>query len=201
MKRYLMATMLPVAAAVSASVYGADGPMHGVYGAVSAGRTEARDACDQFRAAFPTATECDQSSTGWRVTLGYRVMDFVGLELEYARFGEIDAAANIGGSTVQARAKGDGVGLLLVGNVPLGERLELFAKGGLFNWEVEAEDATGTADADGYDPTFGAGARFRLGGPLWAQIEWRRYRDVGDRNVTGESDVDFVSFGIELRQR
>ncbi len=194
-KRMLAAALL---AAVVVPATAADRSAGGLYGGIAGGRSEARDACEQFSAAFPGAA-CDRSGTGWRVTAGYQPLRFLAVEFEYARLGEADAAATIGGATVQARARAEGVGVLVSGGFPAGDRLELFVKAGLFRWEAEAEAGASRVSDDGQDPTFGLGARWRLQAPFWLTAEWRRYRDVGERDVTGRSDVDLVTLGLELR--
>ncbi len=172
----------------------------GLYGGVSWGRTDARDGCEQFSRTFPTLA-CDESSSGWRVFLGYRFASFLGVFGEYTGFGEIDAVAYTSGGAVAASADGGGYGLGLEVRVPVLERFEAFATAGMFRWEVEASSSGGyRAEEDDSEPMFGLGGRFAVSPRFWLGAEWKRYQDVGDRTTTGQDDLDFVSVTFELRQ-
>jgi len=59
----------------------------GFYGGAAVARTEVKDLCNDLSAVVALAS-CDESSTGWRVFLGYRFARYFGAEFEYSSFGD-----------------------------------------------------------------------------------------------------------------
>jgi OmpA-OmpF porin, OOP family len=91
------------------------------------------------------------------------------------------------------RVQNGGLNLSAVGVLPLGERLALFGKAGIFLWSSEATDITGgvptISEADGSDLSLGLGASFALTPRASLRAEWERFE-------MSSSDVDLVSVGL-----
>ena len=51
----------------------------------------------------------------------------------------------------------------------------------------------------GFDPMFGIGGSFNITEKIGVRVEYEKFLDVGDENVTGQSDVDLISASLVFR--
>jgi OOP family OmpA-OmpF porin len=141
------------------------------------GQSKFKDAC------------CDNTDTAGKLLGGYQFSKNFDLELAYADLGE----AKAGSSTFKTQ----GLEFAGVGMLPIGKQFSLLARGGLFHWKV---DTTGpSASASGTDLTFGLGVKFDFNRNFSIRGEWQRYKDVGDMNKTGQTDIDFIGASLVYR--
>lgn len=168
----------------------------GWFAGLGIGQLRTDDAC--AGGAGPSFT-CDHKNTAWKIFGGYQLNAYFGFELGLVDFGEAPASfAGFGPATARTRV----VEALLVGTVPLSQRLAVFGKAGIFQWDMDFEMATGfvgSADASGKDHTYGLGLKYGLSRNVGVRLEWQRYNKVGDPATTGVSDVDFLGVGALLR--
>lgn len=79
------------------------------------------------------------------------------------------------------------------------DRTRLYARAGIGFWSAkyESNDRTGT------DPVAGIGVDYRIGESAdmqWSlRADWTRHFTVGDKDKTGETDIDTLSLGVVLR--
>ena len=185
---------------------GAHGPETGPYLGVGLGATDLDSSRAEVDAAASAAgltgstTQFDDTDTGWKIFGGYRFNPYVAAELTYVDVGEASAtyvATAPTAATLAASADGTAVSAAVVGIYPLGERVEIFGKIGLYRWDV---DGTATAvvggasvsasdSDDGIDVMFGAGVGYNFTDNIGVRIEWERYNDLSD------ADVDMFSVG------
>src|SRR4051812_21861452 len=95
-------------------------PWHGDfwgYVGAAAGESKFTSECDRI-----DVFRCDKRDTGWKVYAGGKINRIFGLEAGYTDFGRISAS---GGET-----KAWAIPITLTAGVPLGERFDIFAKGG-----------------------------------------------------------------------
>jgi OmpA-OmpF porin, OOP family len=129
----------------------------------------------------------------------------VALEVGYVHLGEASANGTdsvLGTTSVTWEASGFMVAA--VGSIPIAERFALLGKVGLFRWDVDVRASssvfgTGSVSKTGTDLMFGLGGSMNLGRNLAVRVEWERFNDVGDENVTGEGDIDLLSASIVFR--
>jgi len=83
---------------------------------------------------------------------------------------------------------------------PLIRRLGIFGRVGYAFWDVEENEVFGgvpeSHSASGEDPLFGVGLNVGLLKRLFLELEWSRYMDVGERDETGEGDLDAATFTL-----
>ena len=145
-----------------------------------------------------------QNRFGGMFDVGYRLRR-AGLELGYADLGRLTTVVE-GPTPVDdvylaaiSRAhprSGNGPRLSGLLFLPLGERIELFGRGGIFYWKTTMS-AKGFGQFVGVndrslDPFFGAGADVRLTERLHARLELTRYRLDGE-NLT------FAGLGVSYK--
>ena len=134
---------------------------------------------------------CDDTDTAGKILGGYQFSRNFDFELGYADLGQ----AKSGNVTFGAKGfEATGVGML-----PLGRGFSALARGGLFIWNADLKTPGSSVDATGTDLTYGLGLKFDFNRDFSARVEWQRYKDVGDVNKTGQSDIDFIGASLVYR--
>lgn len=125
----------------------------------------------------------DASDSHWKAYVGTMFNSALGIELAYVDFSRADDQ----GATFDA----DGYTTGLVLNFPMTENFAIYAKGGLFFWDAEANFAGIRATDDGDDPFYGAGLQFSLNEALDLRVEYERYEII---NV----DIDSATAALQF---
>lgn len=122
---------------------------------------------------------------------GYHLTRHLGFEGGFVDLGEFDFDP-VPGTSVEV----DGIQIVAIARLPLGEKVSLFGKGGLYAWEADATIlgvSIPIEDDDGTDSTFGFGVEF-LPGKWGVRGEWERFDIDGD-------DVDLISVSFVYSPR
>jgi OmpA-OmpF porin, OOP family len=137
---------------------------------------------------------CDDKDTSWKIFGGYQFNSYFGYELGLVNMEERSASLpGVGPVTARLRV----FEATLVGTVPVGQRLALYAKAGIFHWDADYQlppGFAGSADANDSDFTYGVGVRYNFTPSFALRLEWQHYNDVGDPATTGRFKAD--TFGI-----
>jgi len=135
-----------------------------------------------------TVAILDDSTTAYRLALGYELGQYFSVEGAYVDFGNINANLLIGDVTASA----DGFGLAAIGRLPLGDSFALTARVGYLSWDADVTLA-GQGDSDsGSDIVFGIGGELNVGERLGFTAGWSRYS-------LDDIDLDYLSVGIRFR--
>jgi opacity protein-like surface antigen len=133
---------------------------------------------------------CDDANVGGKIYTGGSWNEMFGAEIGYINFGTNDR----NGGEVSAQ----GVNFSLVGNIPLVDVFNIFAKVGVtYAWtETTAALITGvrTGDEDDFALSYGAGIGFDLTNNFEVVAEWERH-DL--RFVAGRENADLFSLGVK----
>jgi OOP family OmpA-OmpF porin len=154
---------------------------------VSGGQSKFRNDC-----AATNVFSCDHRDTAWKAYAGGNFNRLLGIEFGYTDFGKIAAS---GGDT-----KAWAANVSLVAGAPIGNRFDIFAKGGGIygRTDVTADPSTllDTGHKAGWGYTYGVGAAFALA-PQWQiRVDWDRYNmDF----IGGSKDIDMASAGLQFR--
>ena len=138
----------------------------------------------------------DEDSTAYKVGAGVQLNRYVGLEFQYADLGEVSASLPGISADISAKVLGANV----VATLPL-DRFKLYGKVGYHQveseWKVKLGGTTlGKGEDDNNVTSFAIGAAYALTPQFEVVAEFERYQDVGDKDETGEADVDFASIGL-----
>jgi len=139
----------------------------------------------------------DETDTAWKIFAGYQYNKYLGVELGYVDLGEVDIDAVITAptaATLKINAETQAAALSVIASLPIGDKFNVFGRVGAFYWDVEAEAAAvvggvvskASADDDGIDLLFGAGAKYDFTKNVGVRVEWERYDVDGD-------DIDLIS--------
>jgi hypothetical protein len=155
----------------------------------SAGSAES----DEFCELFGPGVRCDDDDTGIKAFIGLQPVPQLGLEAFWVDLGEVTAMDNFGD---RLGISADGIGVALLPTIPVSPDFDLYARFGLFAWEVDADLQTPGGRArgsdDGSDPVYGLGGRLFVTETFGLRVEWEQYE-------LDDEDVSLFSLGAELR--
>jgi OOP family OmpA-OmpF porin len=181
MKTQSILTMLAIAALIP-SIASAD---KGLFVAASVGSAELSESFDGF--------DVDADSTAYRFTVGWRFNDYLAIDGGYQNFGRFDQTFDDAGTPVDISLKADGFTLGVIGSLPISDRFSLFARGGAFFWDGDADiNNVSVASPEDTNFYFGAGARLALTERLSATVDGSRYDLDG-------TDSTVLSVGLDFR--
>jgi len=170
------------------------------FAGVGFGQTSVDIECD-----LDISCNADDSDSGFKIFGGYQFTPNFAFEVAYLDLGEakISGTDSFLGSTT-ATFEVSGFNFAVVGSFPVGERFGLMAKAGFFRWDMDLNVSSsvfgsGSASETGFDPMFGIGGLFNISEKLGVRVEYEKFLDVGDENVTGQSDVDLISASLVFR--
>jgi OOP family OmpA-OmpF porin len=150
-------------------------------------------------------TSLDDTSTGGKLYLGYRLNGNWSLEAGYAELGSYRMQGQVTSDPGTVDAKFSAHEWFLTGVLrwPLLAQWDVHARAGLGWWQAKlgASGEFGGAGvastkASGTGTVLGLGTQYQLT-PQWsARLEWERYLRIGKPAVTGRSDIDLWSLGL-----
>jgi hypothetical protein len=155
--------LLPVAlCAVSPAAFAMDPSLRGFYigGAIGDATVEIED--DQTGATF------DADDTGYKIIVGYRIIDWVAVEVNYSDYGNpVDRLFG-----VDVEASYDALSVSALGMLPLG-KFDLFGRLGFSRVDANVRALRfNVSDSDeSTEPMFGFGAQFRPNPNLAIRLE------------------------------
>jgi OOP family OmpA-OmpF porin len=223
-KRTGLAVGLGLALSLASASSWAEGS--GWYFGVTGGQAKAdisrEEIDDQVLAAFAAAgaivtsgsSTLDDSDSSFSLFGGYRFSENFALEAGYVDFG----AAKYRGSgivdpigaqppfavTFAEDMELTGFTAAAVSVVPVSAAFDLHARLGVLFAQTDASVAISTGSltasesvsVDSQELFFGLGVGLQVG-PNWSvSLDWQQFRDVGDDDETGESDVNRLSLGV-----
>lgn len=175
---------------------------------IDKGATEAAFTSGGFATASATSDETD---TAWKLFGGYQFTKNWAVEIAYVDLGTASVNIATTGTTAQYKAEASGKGWSFagVGTATVSDTLGVFGKLGAFNWELDytCGKVSGTgnpcttpsASPSGTDLVYGIGMKYNFTKQTGLRVEWEQYKNIGDKNKTGESDVDLISVGIQFK--
>jgi len=187
------------------------------YVGLTAGQSKARNSgsCSDLSGLFSPGFSCsiEDTDVAWKVFAGYQADRHIAVEVSYVDLGtfKLSASGLVTGVPVSASEKlhAYGFGADLVLSAPVSDEFALFLRVGLLAWTLKdsASASSNVASnnqqqkATGTGVTFGAGARYDFAEDVGLRIEFQRFKDIGDENKTGQSDVDVISASLVWRFR
>lgn len=136
-------------------------------------------------------THLDGPSTG-AVTgrMGIELNRYLAVETEVG-VGVKDKDIQINGVDGTLKHEWDAAGYV-VGKVPVGQNLDLFARGGYGHTEMKRELGGVTTDEGGDHWSYGAGAEYKFGDANGLRADWTRREYKGDRDAVDAYGVSYV---------
>jgi OOP family OmpA-OmpF porin len=189
----------------------------GWYAGLGFGNTKAKDAgsCSDLSGILDPGYSCsvDDKDTGKKLFVGYQLNKNGAVEFGYVDLGKftVSASGRVTPPGVAVTASGDtkakGFNVTLVGSLPVSNEFAVLGRIGMFRWDVDASGSAsgagvsvGVSESDnGVDLTYGVGAQYDFTKNAGVRVEWERFKDVGNQNTTGQSDIDLLSLSIVFK--
>ncbi len=163
----------------------------GGYLGIGLGQSTAKDFCS----GLSSGVSCDDKDTGVKLFGGYQFNPNGAIEIGYVDLGK--AKTSIPGQSVEG--KSHGVDLSFVGALPVNDQFAVLGRVGLFFWKAD-RSASGSSDsASGNDLTYGLGVKYDFSRNVSVRFEWQQFKDVGDTNTTGTSDMELLYASMVFR--
>lgn len=149
------------------------------------------------------SSSADDSDTSFKLFGGYAFNPNFALEGGYIDFGESGARYTDGLDTLTEEYEANALYVAAIGIIPM-NRFHVYGKAGIARWDVDASARStwglSVSDSDsGTDLLYGIGVGFDITPQITLRGEVERYNNVGDSNVTGESDVDVIGITAAMR--
>lgn len=170
----------------------------GFYAGIAAGVARADDICTGVQ------IDCNDEEFSYEIIAGYQLSKWFSIEASYLNLG--DTKIRIVADNISKDA--DGFTAAVVTTAPGLEQAGIFGKFGIFYTNVEYEGTDNSAplsfDENDTELYFGLAARYPLGDTLGLSLEWERFFEIGEPNVTQqpldtESDHDVFSASLLFR--
>lgn len=153
------------------------------------GQSKAKDLCNQVS----PGVSCDDTDTAMRLFGGYKINQNFAVEVGYADLGK--ATASVPGLSEEWKATA--WDFVAVGILPINQQFSLLGKIGMTSWSVDDSlTGFGTQNATGTDTTYALGVQYDFNSQLGLRAEWQNYSNVGDDNMTGQSDINVVGASL-----
>lgn len=170
---------------------------------------------------FDGSSDVDDSDTTYGLTVGYRFMPYLAVEGQYLELGEAKYSANgdlydefekfIATANVEETFDSSGFALSVLGILPIQEVWEVYARLGMYFGDTEA-DFSVTLD-DGIESItesmseskseeeffYGIGGGYTFNETWNVRVEYTVFQDIGDEDITGETDLDRFVIGLNYR--
>ena len=136
---------------------------------------------------------CDNRDTAWKLYAGGRFSRYFGLEFGYNDFGKVDQSGG--------RTKAFAANITFTAGIPIGDRFDIFAKGGgaYGRTDVSVDASTGLASGtkSNFEGTYGVGASYAITRHWQVRADWDRYNldFVGQ----GKQNVDMATASLQYR--
>jgi|GEM_PF-3700356 len=155
----------------------------------------------------------DKKDTAFKLAVGYKVIDYFAVELQYADLGEAVHKTVVPGSfKAEMVSETQGLGINAVGILPLGD-FSLTAKIGAHqlknkvtvsfdDYVIPGDSGKASKTLKKVSPLVGIGASYNVVAGLDIGLDYERYMNVADKKWKAEGDysfkhdIDFVSLSL-----
>jgi OmpA-OmpF porin, OOP family len=214
LRNLLLAGIAGMAIASLAAAAQSPAQESGFYVGISTGRskvdvdTAGIDAAIRAAGIATSSTTVDDNDTGWRFGVGYQFNRYLAAEVSFTDLGQFSSNTVTTGpaARVTGRIEAETLSFDLVGTLPLGT-IDLLGRIGVHRWDADARLAGGVGAAvttvstsdNGTDWKYGVGARWNINRNFGLELQFERYKDIGNDSTTGKGDVDFLSLGVRWK--
>jgi opacity protein-like surface antigen len=164
-------------------------------------------------AVLNASSTLDKTDVAFGGLVGYQFTPSLAAEAAYIDLGKLSykssgTVTNNGFTTFPATAnltaKAKGPTLSALGILPLSPAWEVYGRAGLFfskvtlTADISVSDVGGhdSVSANSVDPLIGVGAAWHVADRVTLRAEYTRFVNVGDKDKTGEINIDLFNLGV-----
>ena len=180
-----------------------------VFGQVGSAKVDldqsGNDAALRGAGAINLSSTVTDTATAVIIGAGYKFVPQASIELAYLKASDFTYKASFAQGTASETFSGSGVGVNVVGYLPLGEKVNAYGKLGIWSFSV---DATATISAAGFaqakesssntTPMIGVGIEFKVTPQIALRAEYDHFNKIGDDSTIGSSKLDYLSGGVAV---
>ncbi|MDY0067865.1 MAG: outer membrane beta-barrel protein [Steroidobacteraceae bacterium] len=160
-------------------------------------------------------SKLDDSDTALGLTVGYKFSPYLALEVAYLHLGEASYKAGVTVTDgvdqydLDARitAESKGPALSALGLWPVSDAFDLYARLGVYFGDTDlkmtvsdgVDSLSVGASGSSQDLLYGVGANWNINERWSLRLDYQMFKDVGDEDKTGETDIDMISLGVFFR--
>jgi OmpA-OmpF porin, OOP family len=160
---------------------------------------------------LPVTESKDESASAYKIFVGMEIKPNLAIEGGYFATGDFKQSVPpfndplFGPTEAKMKVSMTAFFVDLVGKVPLSDSVNLFGKGGLALTSTKVRGsgsgifAAGDESASEVNPRAGIGFEFKPSQSLGVRFEFERTAMVGDKDNTGESDVDYMGLSALVK--
>lgn len=157
------------------------------------------------RQGLTTSSSLDKHHSAYSLNLGYLVNPYFAVEAGYADLGKHNFSSTVSApaaDTLSGDFKVRGYDLSAVGILPFDSGWAAYGKLGAFRAKADLNaSSTGAVTVAGgshnsTDATYGLGVSYNFTDAVIGKLEWDRYQNVGDKDVTGRGNINLVTAGL-----
>lgn len=178
-----------------------------VFGNVGSAKVDidksANDAALIGAGAIGLSSTVNDSAGTVMIGAGYKFVPQASVEVAYLKASDFNYKATFAQGTATETFSGSGVGVNVVGYLPVAEKVDLYGKLGIWSFSV---DDTATISAAGFaqakqsssntTPMIGVGVEFKVTPQFAIRAEYDHFSKIGDDSTIGSSKLDYLSAGI-----
>lgn len=162
------------------------------------------------------SSSIDKTDLAFGGVVGYRFIPGFAVEAGYLDLGKLDykfsgsvsgsfpKGTNPYGASANFTAKAKGPTLAALGILPLSPAWDVYGRFGLFfskttltvDLVVSGLPGSASDSANSVDPLVGIGTAWHVGTHVALRAEYTRFANVGDKDKTGETNVDLINLGV-----
>jgi OOP family OmpA-OmpF porin len=163
------------------------------------------------------SSSLDKADRAFGGLVGYRFVSNFSVEAGYVDLGKLSYKFNgrvpafttiLANASLTAKAKGPTLALL--GSLPLSPSWEVYARAGIFFSKVtltadtsisipssnQTLSGSDSESANSVDPLIGVGIGWHVAKHVALRAEYTRFSNVGDKDKTGETNIDLFNLGV-----
>ena len=153
------------------------------------------------------SSSMDNHDTGYKLQLGYQYNPNLAVEAGYVDLGKLTYSATYTGGAATASGKASGFNVAVLGIAPISEAVSVFGKLGTIDGKVSLSAnatgpggaASGSASATKWKGNYGLCLTYHVNKALGIRFEFEQFNKLGDKNKTGESNVNLLSVGVAFK--
>jgi len=150
-----------------------------------------------------TSSTADINSTNPNVRLGYQLNSNFSIEGSYDRVGKMNVQSTGSADTASGTWKANGVGLSVVGRLPIDNKWAVYGRLGAEQWRTSLNLTSNTGGATNAgsssittDLVTGLGTAYSVSRNIDATAEYIHYDRVGSTSATGQTGLNTFNVGM-----